>query len=276
MTVFVFPGQGSQKLGMGASLFETFPDMIAIADKVLGYSIQELCLEDPKGKLNQTDYTQPALFVVEAMAYQESLTAQSKPDYLAGHSLGEYTALYAADSFDFETGCRLVQKRGELMAQQTNGGMLAVIGGEFDFLKDALSKEPFADIDIANINTPQQVVLSGPKEDLTRFADDMGQHFKKCVPLNVSAAFHSRYMQTAAKAFEDFLGDIEFKTPSIPVIANTTAKPYEPSNLKKTLAAQIAHSVQWVDSIRYLKALGETEFVEIGPGKVLTGLVRKI
>src|SRR5437762_401122 len=167
MTVFLFPGQGSQRKGMGNTLFDEFKEAIASADEILGYSIKELCLHDPHQQLGKTQFTQPALYVVNALSYLKKMkeTGQA-PDYVAGHSLGEYSALFAAGAFDFETGLRLVKKRGELMSQAIGGGMAAVIGFTLEQVDQVLKECGLTGIDIANYNTPTQIVIAGLKADI--------------------------------------------------------------------------------------------------------------
>lgn len=278
MKAYLFPGQGSQKKGMGADLFDAYPDLTAKADNILGYSIKELCLEDPRRELTQTQFTQPALFVVNALMYLRNLEeGNAKPDFVAGHSLGEYNALFAAGCFDFETGLRLVQRRGALMSQAKDGGMAAVIGLVEDQVRDILEKSGMDELDIANLNTTYQVVLSGPKQqinDIKPFFEEA--KVKMYTPLKVSAAFHSRYMEPARDEFAAFLNEFDLADPEIPVIANITARPYEPGAIRQNLANQITGSVRWTDSIRYLLGFGVTDFQEVGPGKVLAKMQKKI
>src|SRR5436305_5494221 len=167
MTVFLFPGQGSQRIGMGNTLFDEFKAITARADEILGYSIKELCLQDPHQQLGQTQFTQPALYVVNALSYLKKMKeAGQAPAYVSGHSLGEYNALFAAGAFDFETGLQLVKKRGELMSQATGGGMAAVIGFTLEQVDQILKEYGLTSIDIANYNTPTQIVLAGLKADI--------------------------------------------------------------------------------------------------------------
>lgn len=277
MKTYIFPGQGSQKKGMGQALFDDFKDLTEKADRILGYSIKELCLENPDRKLNQTQYTQPAIYVVNALSYLRKLEESGhKPDYVAGHSLGEFNALLAADCFDFETGLRLVQKRGELMSQASGGGMAAVLNATIEDIEAVFEKLGLKNIDLANYNSPSQIVISGSKEELDQARPHFQEGAMKCVPLNTSAAFHSRYMQPAREAFESYLKAFEIRDPSIPVISNVTAKPYEAGQTQVNLAAQITSSVKWFESIQYLRSLGEMEFEEIGHGNVLSKIQKKI
>lgn len=278
MIAYLFPGQGSQQKGMGAELFDIFQDLSEKADAILGYSIRELCLRDPDNRLNHTQYTQPALYVVNVFSYLHKLAiGGGRPAYLAGHSLGEYNALFAAGVFDFETGLRLVIRRAELMARAEGGGMLAIMGADRQTIEKALADHRLTGIDIAGLNTLSQTVISGPNDELAVFE----RHFQlsktvSCMPLRVSAAFHSRYMADARKQFAAFLETIRFSEIRIPVIANATAAPYEDSRIQQLLCDQITHCVRWQETIRYLGKQGNIRFEEIGPGRVLTGMVDQI
>lgn len=276
--VFMFPGQGSQKKGMGEALFAKFPEQTAAASAELGYSIEELCLKDPANQLDQTQFTQPALFVINALSFLARLMENAElPHFVAGHSLGEYDALFAAGVFDFATGVKLVKQRAALMSRARGGAMAAVIGLTPEQIKDALGAAGLTSIDIANLNSPNQIVISGPESDLPASQGVLekagAQLFKR---LNVSAAFHSRYMVAAGSEFATFLAPFEFAPPRIPVISNVTARPYEPGQAKENLARQITHSVRWTESIQWLLEKPGAEFHEIGPGNVLTGLLRRI
>lgn len=279
MTVYVFPGQGSQKIGMGQALFDNYPMLIQEANSILGYDIKALCLEDSDNRLNQTQYTQPALYVVNALSYlYKRQETDSQPNYVAGHSLGEYNALFAANVFDFATGLQLVQQRGLLMSQATKGGMAAILGLTQTQVMDVLSHPKCQLINIANYNSNRQFVISGPKIDIEQSIELFEQAGASMViPLNVSGAFHSPLMMPAATEFNQFLMQFRFSSPTIPVIANTSATPYKnEDDVIHNLAAQITNSVQWTATIDYLVEKGETEFVEVGPGAVLTGLIRRI
>ncbi|MFH0976930.1 MAG: ACP S-malonyltransferase [Spirochaetota bacterium] len=275
--VYVFPGQGSQALGMGNELFDKFSFLIKQADAILGYSIKQLCLEDPNKKLNSTDYTQPAIYVINALSYLKKVQQSGKPDFVAGHSLGEYNALFAAEVFDFATGLKLVQKRGAIMAKAEGGGMAAVIGLEPEKIQEVLTNMGINTIDIANYNSPSQTVISGLKADIQKLTGVFEKAGAKLfISLPVSGAFHSRYMKPAKEEFEKFLGQFTLKAPKIPVIANYTAKKYEDNAIKETLAPQICNPVRWVETIRFLKQQPEPVFEEVGPGKVLTKLIAQI
>ncbi len=277
-TVFMFPGQGSQSLGMGAELFDRYHDLVAEADAILGYSIKELCLENPNGTLNNTDYTQPALYVVDVLSYLAMIEDEGvSPDFVIGHSLGEYVALFAAGAFDFPTGLKLVQKRGALMSAATGGGMAAILGMDGDAVAKALTELGADSIDVANFNSPRQTVISGLKADVENFAPQMMEKgARKVVILKVSGAFHSRYMKPAADEFETFLSGFNFGSLNIPCIANCSAEPYTDELIASNLLRQISNSVRWIDTIMGLREKGADNFVEVGPGKVLNGLERQI
>tara|TARA_R110002110_G_scaffold415800_1_gene656298 strand:+ start:54171 stop:55025 length:855 start_codon:yes stop_codon:yes gene_type:complete len=276
--IFMFPGQGSQSAGMGGKeLFDQFPNEVAIADEVLGYSIQDLCLNDPEKQLTQTEYTQPALYVVNHLLYLSKYQNQI-PDYIIGHSLGEYNALLLAGAFEFAEGLKMVKKRGALMSLAKEGTMAAIIGVDIEVLKKILSENNLSKIDIANINSFKQTVISGSEQDI-KTARDVFEKVGNIIffPLNVSGAFHSRYMQGVADQFSDFIKNFSFSNIQIPVISNYSAKPYSNESIHENLVKQIYNSVQWVASIQYCKEQdSDCEFTEVGPGKVLTNLIKKI
>lgn len=279
----IFPGQGSQRLGMGQDLFDQIDEFRMHEDEInalLGYSVRQLCGDDPDRLLNRTDYTQPALFLVNALHYR-SVVKASRPALLAGHSLGEYNALWAAGAFDLLTGLRLVQKRGELMNRTRNGAMAAVLGIGALEVQQVLKQHQLSDIDVANFNSPVQTVISGPLEAI-RNSETMFRHAGagNFVQLPVSAAFHSRYMNEVAAEFRTFLETIRFNALHTPVIANVTARPYpkgEPDQvIPGLLVEQICKPVRWEQSVRYLRGRGVNQFIEAGPGQVLTRLTAQI
>ncbi len=284
MHVFLFPGQGSQHEGMGAALFdalEEFAEQEPAIDAVLGYSLRALCLKDPEGRLKRTEFTQPALFVVNYLHYRKAAAEGRSAGFLAGHSLGEYNALLAAGAFDLIDGLRIVRKRGELMSRAKGGAMAAVVGLTPQRVEAGLREAGLTSIDVANYNAPTQTVLSGPAEDIASAeAAFAGAELKMFVRLPVSAAFHSRYMAEAAGEFREFLRTFRFRDLTTPVMSNVTGRPYPAGAadglVKARLAEQIASPVRWDEIIRWLRARGAVSFEELGPGKVLTRLNQQI
>jgi len=277
--ICLFPGQGSQIKGMGADLFDRFPDWTAVADAALGYSMRELCVDDPRGELVLTNFTQPALFTVNAMTYRaRQEEGRPAPAFVAGHSLGEYNALLAAGVFDYATGLALVAKRGALMSAVRGGGMSAVIGLKPDAIDAVLAEsEPGRRLDVANVNSFDQTVIAGPKADLEAVEAPLAAAGARgCIPLNVSAPFHSRYMRAAQDDFTAFLAAFPLRAPEIPVVANATARPYVAEAVRETLARQIGSSVRWLESMLWLLDQRDAEFEEVGPGAVLTKILAQI
>jgi trans-AT polyketide synthase/acyltransferase/oxidoreductase domain-containing protein len=268
MKAYMFPGQGAQRIGMGKDLFAAFPDLLRQADDLLGYSLAELCLAGPLERLTQTQFTQPALYVVNSLAYLQRIQSAPVPDYLLGHSVAEYVALFAAGVLDFETGLRLVQKRGELMSLAHGGGMAAVLGLDEEKVQAVLVKHGLTDVHAANFNTPLQIVLSGRREAVAQseslFIAAGATYFKM---LQVSGAFHTPFMAEARDAFGEFARQVHFAAPSIPVISNVTARPHAPGLIRERMIEQITAPVRWAESLRYLlaKGLAIADFEEIGP-----------
>jgi trans-AT polyketide synthase/acyltransferase/oxidoreductase domain-containing protein len=262
---------------MGKDLFTQFPELEREADDVLGYSVRELCTEDPRGQLGNTEYTQPALFVVNALSYLErQKRGAPAPAFLAGHSLGEYNALWVAGCFDFGTGLRLVKRRGELMAQAKGGSMAAVVGLERSAVEGVLAAPGLGVLDLANLNTPKQLVVAGPADALQRARAAFERAGATFIPLPVSAAFHSRYMAGAQEEFGRFLESFELRDPELPVVSNVTARLYEPGCVRETLCRQLRSAVHWCDSVRYLLGRGPMRFEEVGQGDVLTRMIAQI
>jgi malonyl CoA-acyl carrier protein transacylase len=266
---------------MGADLFDRFADWTSEADEILGFSIRDLCVDDAADTLGLTTFTQPALYVVNAMTHRAKREdGAAAPAFVAGHSLGEYNALLAAEVFDFGTGLRLVKHRGELMGEVSGGGMAAVIGLDPGRIESVLAdSDAGRRLDVANFNTFDQTVIAGPKDDLADVKSSLiDAGARTYIPLNVSAPFHSRYMADSAASFAGFI-EAEastFRPPTLPVISNVTAKPYAPDAIADTLARQIDHSVKWLDSMVYLLDQGVTDFEEVGPGNVLGKMLVKI
>jgi len=279
MRAYIFPGQGIQKKGMGEDLFNQFPELTNMASEVLGYSIIDLCINDRDSNLNSTKYSQPAIYVVNSLSYLKRLEEQQeKPDYLMGHSLGEYNALFAAGAFDFITGLKLVKKRGELMSQPRGGGMAVISGLSADNVNKILIKNNLENVSIANYNSPTQVVISGDKQNIEKLKytfegiDDVNLFHE----LNTSGAFHSKAMTAAKVEFREYLNNFAFSDLFIPVVSNVTARYYDNQNVMNLLSEQIDNPVKWVDCVEYLLSVGVEKFEEIGESKVLTNLVNNI
>ncbi|MBJ7899147.1 MAG: ACP S-malonyltransferase [Cyanobacteria bacterium RI_101] len=272
-TAWVFPGQGSQAVGMTGSLPETEGGRrrLAEAEEILGWSVLEKCQGD-EAELGLTRHTQPCLYVVETILADLLKEGGQNPDYVAGHSLGEYSALYSAGVFDFETGLKLVQKRALLMEAAQGGKMAALIKFDPEQLQGLLAAYP--EVVLANDNSAEQVVLSGPAEAMDQLLPQLKA--KRVVPLKVSGAFHSPQMAAAAQAFEAVLTAVEFRAPQCPVLANTDPSPSgDPAVLKTRLLAQMTGGVRWREILLTLPTLGVTDLWEVGPGKVLTGLAKR-
>ncbi|GAA0375764.1 ACP S-malonyltransferase [Paenibacillus motobuensis] len=279
MKAYVFPGQGSQKRGMGEDLFDEFPDYLKIADDILGYSIKELCLNNPNQLLNTTKYTQPALFTINALSYYKYLseTKESEPDFFAGHSLGEYNALLAAGAFGFSDGLKIVKKRAELMSKATNGGMAAIAGLDQETISKIAQSNSLYSIEIANINSYSQIVISGFREEIEKIMpllNSEGAVF--CIVLPVSGAFHSSQMSGFKSEFIEYLREFKFCKLNKPVISNVTACPYTDEDIHGLLSSQLDTTVNWLGTVKYLLKRGVDDFKEIGPGAVLKNLIRSI
>lgn len=266
---------------MGAELFRAFPGEVARADAILGYSIEDLCLNGPAERLTVTNFTQPALYVVCALEHQRRIADGARPDVVLGHSVGEYVALYAAKVFDFETGLRLVRKRGELMGMAADGGMAAVMGLELPAIQELIGCHDLADIYPANLNTPRQIVLSG-KRDAIAAAEPLflaagASHY---IRLRVGGAFHTPFMREARESFAAFAAGISFSPPHIPVISNVTARPHVAATIRERLVEQITAPVRWCESVRYLLAqdMRFEDFTEVGPGgaAIVKPMVKRI
>jgi [acyl-carrier-protein] S-malonyltransferase/polyketide biosynthesis malonyl-CoA-[acyl-carrier-protein] transacylase len=280
MRCYVFPGQGTQKKGMGRNLFGRFPDLPRRADRVLGYPIEELCLENPERRLSETVYAQPAIYVVNALHWSAAQEDLPPADFFAGHSLGEYSALFAAGAFDFETGLTLVQRRAELMGQVSGGAMAAVIGVSEQIVEETLEQHDATGVVIANYNAPEQFVLSGSHEELARIKSvfEKVEGVRGFVPVKVSGPFHAPAMAPAAARFRTLLASVDLGELRTPVISNVTGRPFGPDvqEVRALLAEQIAKPVRWTDCIRYLRDAGVSAFTELGESKVLTSLIDRI
>ena len=277
-TAFLFPGQGSQSVGMGADLFSQFPDVVEQSNEILGYSIEELCLREDATDLNLTNFTQPALYIVSCLQAKALYEEGKSPSFAAGHSVGEFAALQCANAFSFADGLQMVAKRGEIMSKVSGGGMAAVIGMDAEKITSVFDEQGADQIDLANFNSPGQIVISGPASQITQVLSPLKDSgARMVVPLKVSGAFHSRMMQEPAVEFANFLQNFSFSTPEFPVFSNVEAKPYrDPESISSLLVRQIYSPVQWTEVVTGLREKGVKDFIECGPGKVLTKLLRQI
>ncbi|MEU0762714.1 ACP S-malonyltransferase [Streptomyces microflavus] len=280
MRCYVFPGQGTQKKGMGRSLFGRFPDLRRRADRVLGYPIENLCLENPERRLSETVYAQPAIYVVNALHWSAAQEDLPPADFFAGHSLGEYSALFAAGAFDFETGLTLVRRRAELMGQVSGGAMAAVVGVSEQIVEETLKQHDATGVVIANYNAPEQFVLSGSREELARIKPvfEKVEGVRGFIPVKVSGPFHAPAMAPAAARFRTLLAAVDVGELRTPVISNVTGRPFgsDAQEVRALLAEQITEPVRWTDCIRYLRDAGVSAFTELGESKVLTSLIDRI
>jgi len=283
---YVFPGQGSQTVGMGKDLYDNFAavrDIFKQANEVLGFAISEMCFEGPSEELKQTINTQPALLTASyscLLATQESCSVEAfpKPAFIGGHSLGEYTALIAAGVCDFKTAVYLAKERGRLMHEASSkspGSMAAILGLEEDPVSQLCEETGTF---IANINCPGQIVISGAVENVKKavpLAKEKGA--LRAIMLQVSGAFHSPLMRPAADIMAGIIDKAPFENPRVPIIGNTSARPLTTTaELKTELVKQLYNCIRWSDSIKYMTNNGVDTFIEIGPGKVLTGLTKRI
>ncbi|HGI4354903.1 TPA: ACP S-malonyltransferase [Streptococcus agalactiae] len=281
---FLFAGQGAQKLGMARDLYETFPIVKETFDKashVLGYDLRELIDKD-LDKLNQTKYTQPAILTTLTAIYRLILKEIGlRPDMVAGLSLGEYSALVASGAIRFEDAVVLVARRGQLMeaaAPAGSGKMVAVLNADRQIIEDACKKaSQFGIVSPANYNTPKQIVIGGESIAVNAAVEELKQQgVKRLIPLNVSGPFHTALLKPASQKLSDVLDKVHFSVSEIPVIGNTEAQIMKKDDIKSLLARQVMEPVRFDESIETMKKMGMTQVVEIGPGKVLSGFLKKI
>ena len=282
-TALLFAGQGAQFVGMGKDLSASFPSAATWFEKAnlaLGYDLRTVCFDGPETELTRTEHAQPGIFLVSWVAFQ--LLKEGAPGVqfhaAAGLSLGEFTALAASGTFDFETGLKIVRQRGLFMQQaceQTLGAMAAIIGLD-ESETVAVCRE--TGIDLANLNCPGQLVISGTKEGVARACELAKlRGAKRALPLAVAGAYHSRLMEGARAKLETLLADTDVRSPSVPVVSNVTASPHTtPTDIRARLTRQVTAPVRWEDSIRALIAEGFTRFIELGPGTALSGFTKRI
>jgi len=279
----VFPGQGSQSVGMGYKLYQSSPkakEIFQEADEALQFSLSRLCFEGPEDELRQTINAQPAIMTVSIACLRAASEVNHtvSPSFVAGHSLGEYTALVAANVLGFTDAIRLVRERGRLMQKAGEikpGGMAAIIGLDEAALKE-ICRESGAEI--ANFNCSVQIVISGSTEALERAMElAKARDARRVIPLQVSGAFHSTLMQPTIEGLSEAISQINFRTPEIPIVVNSTAQPVTTAEgVKDELLRQLCNCVQWQPSIEYMVGEGISTFIEIGPGQVLSGLIKRI
>ena len=272
-TAWVFPGQGSQAIGMGMDLLDISyaKDRFDLAEEILGWSVIDIC-QSEDDKISRTLYTQPCMYVVESILADLLREKGQQPDLVAGHSLGEYIALYIAGVFEWSAGLRLIQRRAELMDSVAGGMMAALIGFDREELKQQIQQTP--DVVLANDNSPAQAVISGTPAAVEAVISQVKK--KRAIPLKVSGAFHSPFMAAAATEFQQVLESVTFKPAQIPVLSNVEPIPsMDTQVLKERLSRQITGSVRWRETSLRLPEEGIERVVEIGPGTVLTGLIKR-
>jgi len=283
---FVFPGQGAQVVGMGKEMAEAYPEAAAVfkaADEALGFSLSEIIWNGPEDTLRLTYYTQPAILTTSIAMYEVFKSQGVTPVCTAGHSLGEYSALVAAGAISFEDAVRVVHARGKFMDEAVPAGlgaMSAVMGMDRHELTDICAEvtAEHGPVELANINCPGQIVISGKAEAVAKAGEVIKDKGAKVTPLVVSGPFHSSLMSPAADKLAEVLAGVEIRDAQVPVIANVTGKPVQSAaDIREALVKQVASSVLWEDSVRtMIGELGVESIIEIGPGKVLRGLIKKV
>jgi len=281
---FLFPGQGAQYVGMGKDSYDSHPfvrELYSTAEKILGFDLAKVCFEGPEELLVQTKYTQPAIFVQSVALWKFLSSENIKPAFAAGHSLGEYSALVVAGALSFEDGLEAVKNRSSLMqeaCEKNKGTMAAIIGlSEKDILSVCKEASVYGIVQPANFNSAEQVAISGEKKAVEKGVELAKQRgAKRAILLEVGGAFHSELMCEAQEKFQKIMGKLVVNKAMTPVVANVTAEPVtEPSQIRELLIEQITSPVLWYQSMKLMYDRGVRDFVEIGPGKVLQGLLRR-
>ncbi|MFC1498296.1 ACP S-malonyltransferase [Verrucomicrobiota bacterium] len=279
----VFAGQGAQFVGMGKDLAETYPackELFNKADEVLGYEISKICFEGPAEELTKSNHCQPAIFTASIACYKALCIEKKNISFngAAGLSLGEWSALHMAGAITFEDALRVLEARGRFMqeaCEERDGAMVGVIGLPEEKVREIASS---CGVGVANLNSPGQTVLSGERkkiQEAEKLAKDAGA--KRAIVLNVAGAYHSSLMEPAAKRLDEFLAEVKLEKTRLPVVSNVTGLPHgEPGEIRENMVKQVTSSVQWVSSIQWFKNNGITEYAECGPGKVLSGLIRRL
>ena len=282
----IFPGQGSQKLGMAKEFFDKFEivkNIFKEADNILNIPLTKIIFDGPEADLNLTENTQPAIFLTSYaifnVAKKEFGLAFDNTQFIAGHSLGEYSALCCYDALNFEDTLKILKQRGKFMQEavpSNEGGMLAILGTKLKIIEEIIDNNNHKCF-IANDNSPQQVVISGLKNNIDLFSEELNKFKIKNIKLNVSAPFHCNLMKQATENMKDKILNLNLSGIKTPIISNFNAKPtMVVSDIKKLLISQIEGRVRWLESVEFMINKGTENFIEIGPGKVLSGLVKRI
>jgi [acyl-carrier-protein] S-malonyltransferase len=278
-TAFLFPGQGSQTVGMGEDLFNDsrVNGIYETADEIMGTDFRELILNGPEERLNRTSNAQPAIFTDGVARYRVLQDEGIFPDYMLGHSLGEFSALTAAGCLTFEEGLKIVRKRGELTSEvDVEGSMVAVMGVDYSVVERVIENVGDS-VTVANHNSPSQVVISGKKEPLDKSCEKLREERAKCIKLDVTGPFHSSYMKGPEKELKDYIDQFEFEDPEVPVLSGVSGSFEDDGNhLKELLGRQMTHSVRWVDYVNLLGNADVKRTIEVGPDATLSRLTGKI
>jgi len=281
MIAFVFPGQGSQYVGMGKDIVKFSRDLFEVAGNILGLDLERLCIEGPDTELNKTENTQPAILTVSYALLRKVFELGIKPEYVSGHSLGEYTAALCAEVFSFSDAIKITRKRGKLMQEalpEGKGAMTAILGLDEEKVKEICKSVTNGYVELANINCPGQIVISG-EASAVREASELAKQkgAKKVVQLQVSIPSHCMLMKSASEKFEEFLKDFELQDAKFSIISNSDASEKRTvTEIINSLVKQLYTPVRWQECVKYMISKGVDTFIEIGPGKVLSGLIKRI